>query len=96
MNNFLDETIDKINNLSDTKLNEIKKAFFNAMNNAYYLFGKFAFRKCLEKDFEKGARKPLINKSIFTTFSYVLSKYDYEIVKTLNHKETFQNCYRKD
>lgn len=89
MNTFLDETIDKLNNLNLEELNKIKIAFFNAMNNAYYLFGKFAFRKCMHKDFEVGARKPLINKSIFTTYTYVLSKYDFEIVKRLNEKEMF-------
>lgn len=88
MGTFLDETIDKLNNVSTNKLNEIKIAFFNAMNNAYYLFGKFAFRKCLTKDFKDGARKPLINKSIFTTYSYVLSKYNFEIVKKQNKKDS--------
>lgn len=86
---FLDDTIEKLNNISDTKLDEIKKSFFNAMNNAYYLFGKFSFRKCLVKDFEIDARQPLINKSLFTTYSYVLAKYDHNRVKELNKTNSF-------
>jgi hypothetical protein len=95
MNTFLDETIDKINSLNQKKLDDIKMSFFNAMNNAYYLFGKFAFRKCLTKDFEKDARKPLINKSIFTTYSFVLSKYDFDTVKNSNEKDMFSRYLAK-
>jgi len=89
MTHFLDDAIEKLNHLDDLVLEKIKIAFFNAMNNAYYLFGSYSFRKCLKKDFLEGARKPLINKSIFTAFTWVLSKYDFEIVKKLNKKDTF-------
>jgi uncharacterized protein with ParB-like and HNH nuclease domain len=82
---FLDEVLDKLNK-KDSKVYFplLETAFHNAMQNAYYLFGKYAFRKCKHKDLQKGEKKQLINKSLFTVWSIVLSQYDPQKIKDKN------------
>ena len=72
-----------LNNETDKeKLNVIQNAFLNSMKIAEYLFGKYAFRKCKSEHIKPDARKQLINKSLFTSLSVLLSHYDYnEIMK---------------
>lgn len=50
--------------------------FENAMRNAYHLFGEYAFRKSLEEHLQPGARRQLINKALFVSWSVLLSQYD--------------------
>ena len=64
MDAYLDSTIELLNHLPQTKLDQIKQAFLNAMENAYLLFGDKAFRKA-----------KLINKALFLSWSRVLCKY---------------------
>ena len=80
---FLDDTLELLNNETDKeKLNVIQNAFLNSMKIAEYLFGKYAFRKCKSEHIKPDARKQLINKSLFTSLSVLLSHYDYnEIMK---------------
>jgi hypothetical protein len=58
--------------------------FENAMLNAYHLFGEFAFRKSQLKDLEPGARRQLINKALFVSWSVLLSRFDHTEVYTKN------------
>ena len=64
MDAYLDSTIELLNHLPQTKLDQIKQAFLNAMENAYLLFGDKAFRKA-----------KLINKALFLSWSRVLCVY---------------------
>lgn len=82
IDSFLDETIEVLNNESEEVLNYIGDKFLNSMKNAEFLFGKYAFRKCKPEHLEKGAKKQLINKSLFITISIGLCQYKYEYVKT--------------
>lgn len=86
MTQFLDDTLELLNSndLDDIKLNMIRNAFLNSMKIAEYLFGKYAFRKCKCEHIEPTARKQLINKSLFTSLSVLLSNYDYNEVKKKN------------
>lgn len=85
MRAFLDACVGKLNLDNGKYHKKIKEAFYDAMENATYLFGKYAFRKTLPKDLDVDARRPLINKSLFTTWSVELSKFKPEIIK--NHNE---------
>ena len=67
MNSLLDETVEFLNNADIMLIKEIRKDFFVAMDNAFYLFGDNAFRKA-----------NYINKSLFLGISRVLSKYSRE------------------
>ncbi|MCP4137940.1 MAG: DUF262 domain-containing protein [bacterium] len=87
MDNFLNDTLTILNNKSESTYELLQKTFFDAMNNAAYLFGKYAFRKCSKKDLLSTARKQLINKSLFTTWSVLLSEHDPENIKNLNQSK---------
>ena len=80
MNDFLDNTIDILNAHQGPPV-AAEKGFYKAMENAAYLFGVYAFRKCANEHLKPGARKQLINKSLFTTWSVLLSQYDTDDVK---------------
>ncbi len=87
MKQFLDEALELLNDEEDEeKLNMIRNAFLNSMKIAEYLFGEYAFRKCKCEHIKPNARKQLINKSLFTSLSVLLSNYDYNEVKKKNEK----------
>lgn len=80
MERFLDQTIEALNR--DSGLRDVLVApFERSMRNCVHLFGPFAFRKCSTSDLSPGARRRLMNNSLFTTWSVVLSEYDEEDVK---------------
>ena len=87
MDSFLDAVLMILNDENVEFLIKIESAFYNSMKNAYYLFGKYAFRKCLPEHLIPGARKQLLNKSLFVTVSTLLSKYDYLDIKSSNNKD---------
>lgn len=62
--------------------------FDNAMKNAYYLFGRYSFRKCKIEHIEPGAHRQLINKALFVSWSVLLSNYNHNQIKENNAK----NC----
>lgn len=61
MNELLDETVEILNGLELNRFKEIRQRFFQAMNNAFYLFGDNTFRKA-----------NFINKALFLGISRVL------------------------
>ena len=82
---LLDTTLDILNKSSTTKLVRYAEKFNIAMNNAFHLFGKYAFRKFNRLHIEND-RRPLINKSLFVTFSVELSDYTYFTDRSLKNK----------
>jgi len=78
---FLDSVIGMLNSIPDAEYDTIRTAFFRAMENAAYLFGVYAFRKCKAEHLKPGAGKQLINKSLFTTWSILLSQHIPEDVR---------------
>lgn len=79
---FLDDALEHINaKCFDFKV--IEAAFMNAMSNAGHLFSSYAFRKCLPHHLHSGARRQLLNNSLFTTWSVLLSEYDSSVMKSL-------------
>jgi hypothetical protein len=81
MESFLDDMLEALNKEDDIDLENIKIKFKTSMKNAKYLFGKYAFRKCLPEHLKPRARKQLINKSLLTSWSVVLAEYDEHEVK---------------
>lgn len=85
MESFLDDVVVLLNEQVDQFFNSIVNGFENAMNNARHLFGEYAFRK-IQNNYER-SRRPLINKSLFITFSVLLAKFDYrKIEKEFEYK----------
>ena len=54
--------------------------FDNAMKNAYFLFGDYSFRKTLLKHLQPGARRQLINKVLFVSWSVLLSQINFNTI----------------
>lgn len=75
MPDFLDTLVEKLNRDGDKYHTHIERDFTQAMLNAHYLFGEYAFRKCLPDDLGSGVRRQLLNKSLFTTWSVLLCPY---------------------
>jgi hypothetical protein len=61
--------------------------FDNAMKNAFYLFGKYSFRKSLLKDIQPDSRRQLINKVLFVSCSVLLSEINHDNVVKKNARE---------
>jgi hypothetical protein len=85
---FLDELVELLGKPQEQARYEAYEAAWDrAMQNAEHLFGPYAFRKCLEKDLEPGARQQLINKVLFTTWAVVLSRYEPEAIRAANEEQ---------
>lgn len=81
MESFLDDTLDFLNRKSsEGLLQTLEHDFYRSMRNAAFVFGKYAFRKVMNTPPEQ-YRRPLINKSLFTAWSVLLSKLDEQAVK---------------
>ncbi|KAB2455521.1 DUF262 domain-containing protein [Bacillus cereus] len=80
MDEFLDNVVEILNNeFKSVPFNTIKSDFLLAMKNAFVLFEEYAFRK-VRIDYNE-YYKNMINKSLFTAFSVLLSNYDECIVE---------------
>ncbi|GAB1542019.1 DUF262 domain-containing protein [Scytonema sp. NUACC21] len=94
---FLSKALSKTNNLSEEELENIEKKFKSAMNTAFDIFGKNAFRKISKKN----KKNYPVNKSLFEAWSVNLSKLsDREIEKLQKGKQelinNFINCVDND
>ncbi len=91
MQGYLDEGNQRLNDDGEKHHLLIRRDFEQAMHNALYLFGPFAFRKCLSEDLKPGARRQLVNKSLFTTWSVLLCGLDPQKVSDKVLKESMAN-----
>ncbi len=82
MHSFLDEVLDILNSENRETLLLIQESFYRAMNNAYYLFGKYCFRKISVATIEHDSKKPLLNKSLFIIVSVIFSMIPEEKVRS--------------
>jgi hypothetical protein len=87
--NELDSLVDDLN--AELKSGEVDylKAFENAMLNASYLFDSYAFRKIKAEHIRDGARKQLINKALFVSWSVLLARFEPSIVS----RRVDQGCF---
>jgi len=83
MTEYLDNAIELLNARKSAHFEEIKEAFYSGMSNAEYLFGQYSFRKCLPDHLQPNARQQLINKSLYSTWSVVLSTVDPEEIASI-------------
>jgi hypothetical protein len=80
MNSFLDNVLDKLNELNDLKIEDAKRRYFNSLQSAYHLFGDYTFRKCLPYHLEPGARKQFLNKAMFIVWTVLLADVDNDLI----------------
>lgn len=91
LTSYLDYVMFELNNLSISELNEIECEFYKSMDRVYKLLGKYCFRKVYIDDNGniKSGKVDIINKSLFTSWSVVLSDYKYSDLDYKNiSKET--------
>lgn len=96
MDEFLDNVVEILNKeYKIVPFDIVEKDFYLSMENAYTMFGTYAFRK-VKIDYKKGQRN-MINKSLFTTYSVLLSNYNKnQILKHGNIIKDFAKCLEKD
>lgn len=84
----LDELVEKIGKTSSEELSLYVDLFDTAMKNAYYLFGRQAFRKVYNYTTNESWRSQ-INKALFVSWSVLLSQYSFKEVKAKNKENSF-------
>lgn len=89
MTGYLDDSIEQLNRNKTRHHDEIRIVFERAMHNAYYLFGRYAFRKCLPEHLKPDAKKQLINRSLFTTWAVSLGEVPTKQIKDKIEFESF-------
>ena len=95
MRTFLDESIDLLNQDKSVSFDKLTTVFLESMKICQHLFGEYCFRKCLPDDLEEGARRQLINKSLFTTWSVILAQFQLEKVLPLVEHRDFAHILAK-
>lgn len=85
MDEFLNATIDILNNLTQETMDRIYAHFCKSMCNAYIIFGQSAFRKA-----------SYINKSLFLSFSRILYRYETDYVtQKIRNSEILDNLKKE-
>lgn len=79
LDSVLVKTMKQINNWDDAAEENLKRAFQRAMDGAYRIFGKYAFRKFYGKQFGLSP----INKALFEVWSVLIANLTDEQIETL-------------
>lgn len=79
---FLNEAMIKINKLTSQELNILESQFIRAMNTAFTIFGKYAFRKMSNKH----TKKYPINKALFEAWSVNITKLNRQEIDILQQR----------
>lgn len=77
--NTLDDFLNDLNVNIPKGLDKVPDIYENALNNAFYLFGQYSFRK-VGLDFFND-RRPPVNKLLMMCISVLLANYDHDFVK---------------
>jgi len=85
MNDFLSNAMNKINNLHELEINQLKIDFKNSMKKAYIIFDNSAFRKPSKNK----TRPNPISKTLFETISNTLEKYSIDEIEI--HKKELKD-----
>lgn len=96
LNNYSGNIESELNTLTEA-LSKDKKfdyshyinLFDKAMQNAYYLFGRYSFRKCKVEHINSSAYRQLINKALFVSWGVLLAEYDIASLQVSNAFESF-------
>ncbi|MBS1541873.1 MAG: DUF262 domain-containing protein [Bacteroidetes bacterium] len=96
LNNYSGSIESELNTLTETLTKDKKfdysvytKLFDSAMQNAYHLFGRYSFRKCMEQHINSNANRQLINKALFVSWAVLLSEFNNKAIQTHNAFESF-------
>jgi hypothetical protein len=73
MNSFLDNVLDKLNEISTETLEQVEADYYKALRCAYHLFGEYSFRKVLPNHLEPGVRRQFLNKAMFIVWTDLLA-----------------------
>lgn len=106
MDEFLSNSMEKINLFTNEQIDNIRDIFLLAMKRSYELFGDHSFRKSLPIDY----RKSPINKSLFEVWSVLLANMDnnkylelktrsdllFKNLQTLYSEDSFQRAVSRD
>lgn len=86
---MLDDAIEKLNKCSQNELDEIYNVFNRSMIKCEELFGKYAFSKLQYDENTNKVKRPmdLINKSLFSSFSVLLSDEKYADIDLRPYQE---------
>jgi hypothetical protein len=76
MDQFLAETLKRMNNMSEEELDALASAFRTSMVNNYAVFAQHAFRRHLSLD----SGRSVINVALFDVFSTLLADYETEAI----------------
>jgi hypothetical protein len=76
MDKFLADTLNKMNKLTKSDLDDLSASFRRSMKNNYLVFGQHAFRRHLNAE----DRRSVINVALFDVFSTLLANYTLDIV----------------
>ena len=60
---------------------EFIQLYDNAMKIANYLFDRYTFRKCKVEDITPTAKRKLINKALFVSWSIILCGLDFNLIR---------------
>jgi hypothetical protein len=80
MDVFLAKSLEKMNSLSEDKLENLRRVFQKSMWANYFLFGKHAFRKSLVSKDESVSRS-VLNIALFDCCSVSFSNLDKSIIQ---------------
>lgn len=86
---MLDDAIEKLNKYSQNELDQIYNVFNRSMIKCEELFGRYAFSKLQFDEATKKVKRPmdLINKSLFSSFSVLLSDDKYANIDLRPYQE---------
>lgn len=80
MDSDLDDFVDLLHQMKSFDFKSYIHDFDIAMKNAYYIFGKHAFRK-VNMDSNENTPRSVINKALFVSWSVLLADYSIEEIK---------------
>jgi hypothetical protein len=92
MDDFLAETLEKMNTLSPDELQDLRCAFERSLNNNFFLFGKHAFRKSLGVG-SKYADRTVINIALFDVCSVFFADLTEDAVH--EHAASFRTAFKE-
>jgi len=92
MDAFLADTLEHMNNLSETELKSLADVFQTSMVNNYIIFETYAFRRHLNRQ----ERRSVINAALFDLWSVTMADYSEDCVKEHHHifREIFYDLMR--
>ncbi|EDX71169.1 conserved hypothetical protein [Coleofasciculus chthonoplastes PCC 7420] len=88
LDDFLNDTMIKLNGMTDDKLSNFEHEFTKSMNAAHEIFGKYAFRKRSQANLK---RKYPLNKALFESWSVNLAKISSDNLNILKERKESLN-----